>query len=143
MFNRSFSKTMLLGNVGSDPKIRYSQNGGAVANLSVVTTKSVKNKATGNYENKNEWHQCVAFGRLAENIGKHIKKGVKVYLEGEIETSSYPDKDRPEITRYSTNIIITGDFQEVANSKSSSPSQEATPTPQPSYQQPTPPLEPQ
>ncbi|MEL0630716.1 single-stranded DNA-binding protein [Psychromonas aquatilis] len=103
MFNRSVNKVVLVGNLGRDPEMRYTQNGGAVANFSIATTESWKNKQTGEYENKSEWHNIVVFGKFGEMVGQYLKKGAKVYVEGKLQTNKWQGQDGQD--RYKTEII--------------------------------------
>lgn len=98
------NKVTLLGNLGADPEIRYSQDGKAIATLRLATSKKWKDKNTGKPVEHTEWHRCKAFGRTAEIAGEYLKKGRQVYIEGELRTEKYTDKDGVE--RYSTDIII-------------------------------------
>ena len=103
MFNRSVNKVVLVGNLGKDPEMRYTQNGGAVANFSIATTEGWKNKQTGEYENKSEWHNIVVFGKFGEMVGQYLKKGAKVYVEGKLQTNKWQGQDGQD--RYRTEII--------------------------------------
>ena len=105
MFNRSVNKVVLVGNLGKDPEMRYAQNGGAVANFSIATTESWKNKQSGEYENKSEWHNIVVFGKFGEMVGQYLKKGAKVYVEGKLQTNKWQGQDGQD--RYRTEIIAS------------------------------------
>ena len=98
------NKAIILGNLGNDPEIKYSAAGKAVANITVATSESWKDKNSGEKVEKTEWHRISAFGRLAEIMGEYLKKGSKVYIEGRIETSKY-QKDGQD--HYSTSIIAS------------------------------------
>ena len=106
MFNRSVNKATLVGNLGKDPELKYTQSGSAIANFSIATTESWKNKQTGEYENKSEWHNIVVFGKFAELVGQYIKKGAKVYIEGKLQTNSRDDATSGP-KRYKTEIIAS------------------------------------
>lgn len=97
------NKAIIIGNLGADPEIRYTQSGSAVANLSVATTEKWKDKNSGEWQEQTEWHRCVAFNRLAEIIGEYLSKGSRVYIEGKIQTRKWEDNDN--ITRYTTEIV--------------------------------------
>ncbi len=99
----SVNKVILLGNLGRDPEIRYTQNGQAVANFSMATTKKWKDK-DGEKQERTEWHRCVAWGRLAEVIGEYVKKGSPLYVEGELQTRKWTDKEGVE--KYTTEIVV-------------------------------------
>lgn len=96
------NKAILVGNLGADPEVRYSQNGTAVANFRIATTETRK-KQDGSREDLTEWHRIVAFGRLGEICGEYLSKGSKVYIEGRIQTRKWDDKDGN--TRYTTEIV--------------------------------------
>lgn len=95
------NKVILIGNLGADPELKYMPSGDAVVNLSVATSETWKDKQTGEKQTKTEWHRVSFFGRTAEVCGNYLKKGSKVYIEGQIETRKY-EKDGQ--TRYSTDI---------------------------------------
>ncbi len=99
---RGINKVILVGNLGNDPETRYMPSGGAVTNISIATSKSWKDKDSGEQKERTEWHRVVFFNRLAEIAGEYLKKGSKVYVEGELRTRSY-DKDGQK--HYSTEII--------------------------------------
>lgn len=100
---RGVNKVILVGNLGQDPEVRYSPNGGAIANISVATTESWKDKNTGEQVDKTEWHRVVFFRRLAEIAGEYLKKGSKVYIEGKLQTRKWQDKNGQD--RYTTEIV--------------------------------------
>ena len=97
------NKVTLIGRVGKDPEIKYLSSGKAVANFSIATSESYKDKQTGEKVEKTEWHNISAFDRLAEIIGEYVKKGALLYVEGKIQTRKY-EKDGVE--RYATSILI-------------------------------------
>lgn len=99
----SVNKAILVGNIGQEPEIRYTGAGDAVANFSVATSETWKDKNTGEKKEHTEWHRCVCFGKTAEYIGEYLHKGNKVYIEGNIKTRSY-DKDGEK--RYATEIKV-------------------------------------
>lgn len=96
------NKVILIGNLGKDPEVRYSQTGSAIASFNVATTETWK-KQDGSKEEQTEWHRVVAFARLAEICGEYLSKGSKVYIEGRLQTRKWEDKDG--ITRYTTEIV--------------------------------------
>ena len=98
---RSVNKAILIGNLGQDPELRYTQSGTAVCNMRLATNESYKD-ANGELVEKTEWHTVVAWGRLAEICGEYLKKGRQVYFEGNLQTRQWEDKDGQ--TRYSTEI---------------------------------------
>jgi single-strand DNA-binding protein len=101
---KSVNKVILLGNVGKDPEIRAAASGTMVATFSLATTDRVKDQ-TGNWSDRTEWHNLVAFQRTAEIIRDYVKKGSKLYVEGKIQTRSWDDKTSGE-KKYRTEIII-------------------------------------
>ncbi|MEI6897040.1 MAG: single-stranded DNA-binding protein [Psychromonas sp.] len=106
MFNRSINKVILVGNLGKDPEMRYMPNGNAVANFSIATTESWKNKQTGEYENQTEWHNLTVYGKFGEMCGQYLKKGAKVYVEGKLKTRKWQDKASGQ-DRYATDVIVS------------------------------------
>jgi single-strand DNA-binding protein len=101
---RGVNKVILLGNLGKDPEVKYTQSGMAVARFSLATTERAKDK-DGNWQDKTEWHNLVAFGRTAEVAGEYLKKGRTVYIEGALRTSSWDDKESGQ-KKYKTEVII-------------------------------------
>ncbi len=99
----SVNKVILLGNVGSDPEVRYTQAGEAVVNLSVATSEQWKDKATGQTKENTEWHRVGIFGKPAEVAAQYLRKGSKIYVEGKIRYKKYTDKDGNE--RLSVEIL--------------------------------------
>ncbi|WP_372880877.1 single-stranded DNA-binding protein [Psychromonas sp.] len=104
MFNRSVNKVVLVGNLGKDPEMRYMPNGGAVANLTLATTESWKDKQTGERKDKTEWHRLTVFNRLGEMCGEYLKKGAKIYVEGKLQTRKWQGQDGQD--RYTTEIVV-------------------------------------
>lgn len=104
MFNRSINKVILVGNLGKDPEMRYMPNGNAVANLTLATTESWKDKQTGERKEKTEWHRLTVFRRLGEMCGEYLKKGTKIYIEGRLQTRKWQGQDGQD--RYTTEIIV-------------------------------------
>ena len=98
----SVNKVIIVGNLGSDPEMRYLQNGDAVCNIKIATSESWKDKQTGDKKEATEWHRVVFFSQLAEIAGKYLKKGSSVYVEGKITTRKWQDKDGAD--RYTTEI---------------------------------------
>ncbi len=96
------NKAILIGNLGADPEVRYTQNGAAVANFRIATTEKWK-KQDGTMEEQTEWHKIVAFGKLGEICGEYLSKGSRVYIEGRIQTREWEDRDG--VKRYTTEIV--------------------------------------
>ncbi|HSU19364.1 MAG TPA: single-stranded DNA-binding protein [Acidobacteriaceae bacterium] len=101
---RGVNKVILLGNVGKDPEIRTTQGGMNVASFSLATAERTKDQA-GNWTDKTEWHNLVAFGRTAEIVRDYVKKGSQLYIEGKIQTRSWDDKESGQ-KKYRTEIIV-------------------------------------
>ena len=102
---RGVNKVILVGTLGKDPEVRYSQSGSALTTVSVATNESWKDKVTGEKQERTEWHRVKFFGRLAEIAGEYLKKGGQVYIEGSLRTEKYTDKQGVE--KYSTDIIAS------------------------------------
>ncbi|MDR2925834.1 MAG: single-stranded DNA-binding protein [Azoarcus sp.] len=98
----SVNKVILIGNLGRDPEIRYMTSGEAVANVTIATSESWKDKNSGEQKEQTEWHRVVFYRRLAEIVGQYLKKGSQVYVEGRIRTRKWTDKDGQE--RYTTEV---------------------------------------
>ncbi len=101
----SLNKVILIGNLGKDPEMRFLPNGDAVANFSIATSESWKDKTTGVKQEKTEWHNIVAFGKLAKIVEQYLKKGTSIYAEGRLQTRKWTDKTTGQ-DRYSTEIVI-------------------------------------
>jgi len=101
---KSVNKVILLGNVGKDPEIKATASGVAVATFSIATSERFKDK-TGNWQDRTEWHNLVAYQRTAEIIRDYVKKGAKLYVEGRLQTSSWDDKTTGQ-KKYKTEIIV-------------------------------------
>lgn len=98
----SVNKVIIVGNLGRDPETRYMPSGDAMTSITVATTDSWKDKATGEKKESTEWHRITFFGKLAEIAGQYLKKGSQVYVEGSLRTRKYTDKDGVE--KYATDI---------------------------------------
>ncbi len=99
--SRSLNKVQLIGNLGKDPELKYTPSGVAVATFSIATSESWKDQ-DGNQQEKTEWHNIVAWRKLAEICGEYLKKGKKVYIEGKLQTRNY---EKDGIKRYVTEIV--------------------------------------
>jgi single-strand DNA-binding protein len=103
----SVNKVILVGNLGKDPEVRRMQNGNPVVNLSVATSESWRDKTTGEKKERTEWHRVVIFSEgLAKVAEQYLKKGAKVYLEGQLQTRKYTDAQGVE--KYSTEVVLQG-----------------------------------
>ncbi|MGD2113054.1 MAG: single-stranded DNA-binding protein [Gammaproteobacteria bacterium] len=100
---RGVNKVILVGNLGSDPEVRYTAGGDAVANLSVATAESWRDKQSGEKQERTEWHRVVMFRRLGEIAAEYLKKGSQVYIEGRLQTRKWQDKNGND--RYTTEIV--------------------------------------
>lgn len=149
MFNRSVNKVVLVGNLGKDPEMRYMPDGSAVANLTIATTESWKDKQTGEKKEKTEWHRLTVFKRLGEMCGEYLKKGSKIYVEGKLQTRKWQGQDGQD--RYTTEIVVS-EIQIMDARQATGPAQGQSAAPQqswgnapqqpaqpaPAYQQPAP-----
>lgn len=99
----SVSKTILLGNIGGDPEVRYMPNGNAVANVNLATSEKWKDKQTGQMQERTEWHRVVFYGKLAEVVGQYLKKGSKIYVEGRNQTREW---EKDGVKRYTTEVVV-------------------------------------
>ncbi|MGR5060422.1 single-stranded DNA-binding protein [Vibrio rotiferianus] len=106
MASRGINKVILVGNLGNDPEIRYMPNGGAVANITIATSESWRDKATGEQREKTEWHRVALFGKLAEVAGEYLRKGSQVYVEGQLQTRKWQDQNGQD--RYTTEVVVQG-----------------------------------
>lgn len=104
MSSRGVNKVILVGNLGNDPEIRYMPNGGAVANITLATSESWRDKATGEMKEQTEWHRVVLFGKLAEVAGEYLRKGSQVYIEGQLRTRKWNDQSGQE--KYTTEVVV-------------------------------------
>ncbi|HMK31897.1 MAG TPA: single-stranded DNA-binding protein [Terriglobales bacterium] len=101
---KSVNKVILIGNLGKDPEIRYTPSGTAVGKFTLATNERTKDKE-GQWQDRTEWHNLVAFGRTAEIVGEYLKKGRTCYVEGSLRTSSWDDKESGQ-KKYRTEIIV-------------------------------------
>ncbi len=99
---RGINKVILVGNVGTEPEVRYMPSGGAVTNITLATSESWKDKQTGQPQERTEWHRLVFFNRLAEIAGEYVRKGSKLYVEGSLRTRQW---EQEGVKRYTTEIV--------------------------------------
>jgi single-strand DNA-binding protein len=99
------NKAILVGRLGSDPEVRYTPSGVAVANFNIATSEEWKDKDTGEKKERTEWHRIVAWSKLGEICGEYLSKGRQVYIEGRIQTRSWEDRDGNK--RYTTEIVAS------------------------------------
>lgn len=131
---RGVNKVTLIGNLGNDPELRSTQSGSAVANITLATSESWRDKETQETKERVEWHRVIFFGRLAEVVNEYLRKGSQVYVEGRIQTRKWQDKDGND--RYTTEIVAN-EMQMLGSrgSNSESPTnQQSTSTSQPASQ---------
>ncbi len=102
---RGVNKVILIGNLGKDPEVRYMANGQAVANVTIATSESWKDKNTGEQQERTEWHRVVFWRRLAEIAGEYLKKGSRIYVEGKLQTKKWQDNQGQD--RYTTEIVAS------------------------------------
>jgi len=105
MASKGVNKVILVGNLGKDPETRFLPSGGAVANITIATSESWKDKNTGQQQERTEWHRVVFFNRLAEIAAEYLKKGSKVYIEGSLRTNKWQNQAGED--RYTTEIVAT------------------------------------
>lgn len=103
---RGVNKVILVGTLGQDPDVKYAANGNVIANLSLATSDEWTDKATGQKQQKTEWHRISMFGKLAEIAGQYLKKGSQVYIEGKLQTRKWQDQNGQD--RYSTEVVVSG-----------------------------------
>ncbi|EKN2456287.1 single-stranded DNA-binding protein, partial [Escherichia coli] len=107
MASRGVNKVILIGHLGQDPEIRYFPNGGgAVANLTLATTDTWRDKQSGEMKEHTEWHRVVIYGKLAEIAGEYLRKGSQVYIEGQLRTRKWFDQQNG-VDRYSTEVVVS------------------------------------
>ncbi|EPN9162972.1 single-stranded DNA-binding protein [Escherichia coli] len=104
MASRGVNKVILVGNLGQDPEVRYMPNGGAVANITLATSESWRDKQSGEQKEVTEWHRVVLFGKLAEVAGEYLRKGSQVYIEGQLRTRKWQDQGGQD--RYTTEVVV-------------------------------------
>lgn len=121
MAERGVNKVILIGRLGADPELRYTQSNVAVTSLSLGTRKNWKDQQSGELKSHTEWHRLVAYRRLAEVCSEYLGKGDKIYIEGHLATRKY--KDRNDIDRYVTEVVI--DEMEMLDTKGGRNSQHA------------------
>ncbi|MDH1009966.1 single-stranded DNA-binding protein [Pseudomonas nicosulfuronedens] len=108
---RGVNKVILVGNVGGDPETRYMPNGNAVANITLATSESWKDKQTGQQQERTEWHRVVFFGRLAEIVAEYVRKGSQIYVEGKLRTRKWQAQDGSDRYTIEVTVDINGTLQ--------------------------------
>jgi single-strand DNA-binding protein len=104
MARGGINKVILIGNLGQDPEVRYMPSGTAVANVSLATSESWRDRNTGETQERTEWHRVVFFGKLAEVVSQYCKKGSKLYVEGRLQTRKWQGQDGQD--RYTTEVVV-------------------------------------
>lgn len=132
--SRGVNKVIIIGNLGSDPEVKYTANNNAVANITVATSESWTDKNTNEKKTETEWHRVVFYGRLAEIAGEYLRKGSKVYLEGKLKTRKW--KDQQVVERYTTEIIANEMQMLESKQMDASQSQQSQPVMQQPQQRP-------
>ena len=124
MASRGVNRVTILGNLGNDPEVKYTASGSAIANLTVATSESWNDKATGERREAVEWHRVVLFGKLAEVAGEYLRKGSQVYIEGQLRTRKWTDQSGQE--KYTTEIVVgmNGVMQMLGGKQESKPQQQ-------------------
>ena len=125
MASRGVNRVTILGNLGNDPEVKYTQSGSAIANLTVATSESWNDKATGEKREAVEWHRVVLFGKLAEVAGEYLRKGSQVYIEGQLRTRKWTDQSGQE--KYTTEIVVgmNGVMQMLGGKQEGKPQQQS------------------
>lgn len=106
MASRGVNKVIIIGNLGNDPEVKYLPSGGAVANFTLATSESWKDKNTGEQKEKTEWHRVAVFGKLAEIAGEYLRKGSQVYVEGKLQTRKWQNQQGQD--QYTTEVVLQG-----------------------------------
>jgi len=129
MASKGINKVIIVGNLGQDPEVRYMPSGGAVANITLATSESWRDKATGEQKEKTEWHRVVLFGKLAEVAGEYLRKGSQVYIEGKLATRKWTDQAGVE--KYTTEIHVNvGGVMQMLGGRQGGDGQQQRPAPQ-------------
>lgn len=138
MASKGVNKCILIGHLGQDPEIRYMPSGGAVANLTLATSESWRDKQTSEMKDRTEWHRVCIFGKLAEIAGEYLRKGSQVYIEGSLQTRKWTDQSGQD--RYTTEVVVNvgGTMQMLGGNQAGSqkPQQSAQQPQQPKQQTP-------
>ena len=130
MASRGVNRVTILGNLGNDPEVKYTNLGSAIANLTVATSESWNDKATGEKKENTEWHRVVLFGKLAEVAGEYLRKGSQVYIEGQLRTRKWTDNAGVE--KYTTEVVVgmNGVMQMLGGKQEAKPQQSGWGQPQ-------------
>lgn len=125
MASRGVNRVTILGNLGNDPEVKYTNSGSAIANMTVATSEEWKDKATGESKSQTEWHRVVLFGKLAEVAGEYLRKGSQVYIEGQLRTRKWTDNAGVE--KYTTEVVVgmNGVMQMIGGKQEGKPQQQS------------------
>ena len=125
MASRGVNKCIILGNLGNDPEVKHTNSGSAIANLTVATSESWNDKATGEKKEITEWHRVVLFGKLAEVAGEYLRKGSQVYIEGQLRTRKWTDN--AGVDKYTTEVVVgmNGVMQMLGGKQEAKPQQQS------------------
>ena len=132
MASKGVNKCIIMGRLGQDPEVRYSQSGTAFCNITVATSEEWKDKQSGEKKEKTEWHRIIFSGKLAEIAGEYLKKGSQVYVEGKLETRKWTDQSGQD--KYTTEIVVDS-FNGVMQMIGSAPQAQGQQMQQQGYQQ--------
>ena len=123
MASRGVNRVTILGNLGNDPEVKHTNSGSAIANLTVATSESWNDKATGEKREAVEWHRVVLFGKLAEVAGEYLRKGSQVYIEGQLRTRKWTDNSG--VDKYTTEVVVNvgGTMQMLGGKQEARPQQ--------------------
>ncbi|QGU33269.1 single-stranded DNA-binding protein [Thermochromatium tepidum] len=137
MATRGVNKVILIGNLGADPEVRYTPSGDAVANVRLATSETWKDRATGELQERTEWHNVVFFGKTAEIVKQYLRKGSKIYVEGKLRTRKWQTQDGQD--RYTTEVVVDmgGTMQMLDSRQGSASSVPLEDTPPPARSRPT------
>lgn len=125
MAARGVNKVILVGHIGQDPEVRYMPNGGAVANLTLATSETWRDRQDGEMREHTEWHRVVVFGKLAKIASEYLRKGAQVYIEGQLRTRKWTDQSGQD--KYTTEVIVNvGGTMQMLGRHNSQPQQPAT-----------------
>lgn len=124
MASRGINKVILVGNLGSDPEVKHTPSGSAIANITMATSEEWRDKATGEKKESVEWHRVVLFGKLAEIAGEYLRKGSQVYIEGQLRTRKWTDSAGAE--KYTTEVVVNvgGTMQMLGGKQEAKPQQQ-------------------
>ena len=125
MASRGVNKVILVGNLGSDPEVKYLPSGSAIANITLATSEEWRDKTTGEKKESVEWHRVVIFGKLAEIAGEYLRKGSQVYIEGQLRTRKWTDNSGVE--KYTTEVVVNvgGTMQMLGGKQEAKPQQQS------------------